>query len=389
MRSSSRGALALLACLLPALALSAPERATEDVIAERMLRVQTASGGWPKHLADGPVTYTRAFSAAEERVLSRSDRTDDATIDNDATTREIRHLADAWVSTGNAAYRDAALRGVDYLLAAQYRNGGWPQFHPDRSAYRAQITFNDNAMTQVVSLLQDIAEGKDSLSALTPLRGDRAEAAVQRAIALILDLQVRIDGVPTIWAAQYDETRLIPETARSYELPSLASAESVAIVRLLMRQVPTPRIAAAVEHAGAWFSAHGITDTAVERIGDPGKRPKDVRLVARPGQTVWARFYDLQQQKPLLVDRGGAIVLALADMSEERRTGYAWYGTWPEKLLRQELPAWRQQRAAVSAPALSTQPASSSPLTALRRDATTYHANLPMNIPVNAPDSSR
>jgi len=353
MRSSPRAALVLLACLLPVAALSAPIQATEDAVAERMLRVQTASGGWPKHLADGAVTYTRAFSPAEERVLAQPDRADDATIDNDATTREIKHLADAWVSTGNVAYRDAALRGVDYLLAAQYRNGGWPQFHPDRSSYRAQITFNDNAMTHVVNLLQDIAEGKGALSALRPLRGDRAEAAAQRAIALILDLQVRIDGVPTIWAAQYDEMRLVPETARSYELPSLASAESVAIVRLLMRQEPTPRIVAAVEHASTWFSAHGIRDTTVERIGEPGKRPTDVRLAARPGQTVWARFYDLQQQKPLLVDRGGAIVHALADMSEERRTGYAWYGTWPEKLLHQELPAWRQQRANVTAAAFT------------------------------------
>lgn len=353
MTLSQCAALALLACMFPVAVSAAPVQATKDVIAERMLRVQTASGGWPKHLADGPVTYTRAFSAAEEHVLAQTDRADDATIDNDATTREIKHLADAWVSTGNATYRDAALRGVDYLLAAQYRNGGWPQFHPDRSAYRAQITFNDNAMTHVVSVLQDIAEGNGSLSALTPLRGEMAATAVQRAIALILDLQVRIDGVPTIWAAQYDETRLVPETARSYELPSLASAESVAIVRLLMRQAPTPRIVAAVEHAGTWFSAHGLTDTAIERIGEPGKRPKDVRLVARSGQTVWARFYDLQQQKPLLVDRGGAIVAALADMSEERRTGYAWYGTWPEKLLLQELPAWRQQRANATATALT------------------------------------
>jgi len=164
-------------------------------------------------------------------------------------------------------------------------------------------------------------------------------------IALILDLQVRIDGTPTIWAAQYDETTLQPATARSYELPSLATAESVAIVRLLMRQPPSPRIVDAIEHAARWFDAHDLEDTAIERHGTAGQRPRDVRLVARPGSTVWARFYDLQRQQPLLVDRGGAIVASLEDMSAERRTGYAWYGVWPQGLLARELPKWRQGHA--------------------------------------------
>jgi len=335
-----------LAALLAGLAAdTAAFAAGPDPVAERMLQAQTTSGGWPKHLAGKAIDYAKPFDAAAGAALAEPERADDATIDNDATTREIVHLAEAWRAHGDDRYRDAALRGVDYLLAAQYANGGWPQFYPDRSSYRSQVTFNDNAMTQVVGLLQDIAEGEGALAALTPLRGAAAAAAVERAIALILDLQVRIDGTPTIWAAQYDETTLQPATARSYELPSLATAESVAIVRLLMRQPPSPRIVDAVEHAAAWFETHGLADTAFERSGRDGTRPRDVRLIARPGTTSWARFYDLQRQQPLLVDRGGAVVASLADMSEERRTGYAWYGTWPEALLHKALPQWRRRHA--------------------------------------------
>lgn len=316
-----------------------------DPVAERMLQAQTASGGWPKHLDGKAIDYAKPFEAAAIAALAAADRADDATIDNDATTREIAHLSLAWRTHGDARYRDAAVRGVDYLLAAQYANGGWPQFHPDRSSYRGQVTFNDDAMTRVVGLLQDIAEGEGAVAPLQPLRGEAAANAVERALALILDLQVRIAGTPTIWAAQYDETTLRPATARSYELPSLATAESVAIVRLLMRQPPSPRIVDAIDHAARWFDAHDLEDTAIERVGTAGQRPRDVRLVARPGSTVWARFYDLQRQQPLLVDRGGTIVASLEDMSAERRTGYAWYGVWPQALLARDLRKWRQRHA--------------------------------------------
>lgn len=337
------GALAASACVVAA------ER---DAVADRMLETQTASGGWPKHLAGKAIDYARPFNADERAALAQSDRADDATIDNDATTREIVHLARAWQDTGVARYRDAALRGVDYLLDAQYANGGWPQFHPDRSGYRSQVTFNDDAMTQVVDLLQDIAEGQGDVEALAPLRGEAARAAVDRAIALVLDLQVRINGEPTIWAAQYDEVTLVPATARIYELPSLASAESVNIVRLLMRQPdPSPAIVEAIEHAGEWFAAHVLANAAIERDGAIGKRPRDVRLVERPGASLWARFYDIEGQQPLLVDRSGDIVGSLPEMSHERRTGYAWYGVWPERLLEKELPAWRHRLATSRVPA--------------------------------------
>jgi hypothetical protein len=36
----------------------------------------------------------------------------------------------------------------------------------------------------------------------------------------------------------------------------------------------------------------------------------------------------------------------LAEIGYERRNGYAWLGTWPQRLLEQEYPAWKRQRAA-------------------------------------------
>ncbi len=333
-------ALALgLATALPAGAATATVRS--DPVAENMLRLQTASGGWSKHYRGRAVDYRQPLDEAALRQLRDPARVDDATIDNNATTSEIAYLARAYRDTGNPAYLEAARRGVDYLLAAQYPGGGWPQFHPDHSGYRSQVTLNDDAMVHVVGLLQDVAEGRDGLDALGPDHARRAAQAATRGLDCLLRLQVVLDGRPTIWAAQYDRDTLQPARARSYELPSLASAESVGVLRLLMRQPrPDARIVAAVEAGAAWLQAHRIDGLALERFDGPDGR--DARLVPRPGAGLWARFYDLQRQQPLVVERDGSIV-PFEQLSRERRAGYAWYGTWPQRLLESELPQWRRR----------------------------------------------
>ena len=283
--------LLLLAWWLPAMAATA----TVDAVAENMLLLQTTSGGWSKHYHDKAVDYRHVFDDAERVALHAADRVDDATIDNKATTYEITYLAEAYARSGNPAYLHAARRGVDYLLAAQYANGGWPQYYPDRSLYRHQVTFNDDAMTRVLNLLQDIAEGKAALAALTPEYGERARQAVQRGIGCVVATQVRIDGRGTIWAAQYDETNLQPAKARAYELPSLATSESVGVLRLLIRQPqPSPQVLAAVESAAQWLDTHRMRDVAVEKIDAANEQSgRDVRIVAAPGASMWARFYAL------------------------------------------------------------------------------------------------
>lgn len=321
-----------------------------DPVAENMLLLQTASGGWSKHYRGKKVDYERRYDAGERAALRAPDRADDSTLDNKATTREIAYLVQAHARTGNRAYLDGARRGVGYLLRAQYANGGWPQYFPDHSSYRHQVTLNDDAMVHAIGLLQDIAEGEGAMSVLTAEFGARAAAAAQRGIDSLLALQVRIDGTPTIWAAQYDETTLQPAKARAYELPSLAVAESVGVMRLLMRQPrPDARTVAAIESAARWLEAHRIRDLALERIDAPAEDTgKDVLVVSRHGASLWARFYDLERQQPLFVDRDSQPV-PFAALPNERRTGYAWYGTWPEKLLAQELPRWREVHAAGAA----------------------------------------
>ncbi|MFA0924585.1 pectate lyase [Xanthomonas fragariae] len=324
--------------------LLAPLSALADNIADNMVLLQTASGGWSKQYKGAAVDYTRTFTAAEIAELQQPGRKDDATIDNKATTYEIGYLSTLYKTEKNAKYVAAAKRGVDYLFKAQYANGGWPQFYPDLSSYHHQITYNDEAMVRVLNLLQDISQGKgDTGALLRASHGARARRAVRKGLKCVLATQVRIGGTLTIWGAQYDEVTLTPDKARAYELASLASSESVGVVRFLMRQHnPSARIKRAVDAAARWFDTHRMHDLATRKVDDPTQETgKDVILVAQPGASLWARFYDLQHQRPLYANRQGVALTDYMKVPNERRVGYAWHGIWPDKILKDEIPTWR------------------------------------------------
>ncbi|WP_204266508.1 pectate lyase, partial [Enterobacter hormaechei] len=67
------------------------------------------------------------------------------TIDNNATTSELRFLARVQAMAPGAEgerYRAAFLKGVRYLLEAQFPNGGWPQIYPLQGGYHDALTYN-------------------------------------------------------------------------------------------------------------------------------------------------------------------------------------------------------------------------------------------------------
>ena len=115
------------------------------------------------------------------------------TIDNGATYTQIRYLARVYESTRRERFRDGMLRGVDFLLAAQYANGGWPQFYPIRQGYYEHVTFNDGAMIGVMRLLRDVAQGRASFASVDAERRSRAAAAIGKGLNVILRTQVEFE----------------------------------------------------------------------------------------------------------------------------------------------------------------------------------------------------
>jgi len=301
-------------------------------IADGVVRHQAPDGGWPKNtdLAAAP-----AQGSAQP-----------STFDNNATTLPMEFLAHV-ISAGRSGYRSSFERGLDYILAAQYANGGWPQYYPLRGGYYDQITFNDDAMVRVLALLREVAAGRPPYAFVDAARRERAAHAVERGTELILRAQVRQNGVLTAWCAQHDRETLAPAWARAYEPPSLSGQETVDIVRFLMQiESPSPEVVAAVEGAAAWLQSVAIAGTRVEdfRAAD-GQRDRRIVHDANAPR-MWARFYELETNRPIFLGRDSTIRYSFAEIEPERRAGYNYYGVWAERLLGVQYPAWRARHTA-------------------------------------------
>ena len=186
------------------------------------------------------------------------------------------------------------------MFAAQYPNGGFPQIYPLAGGYHDAVTFNDDAMVQVIELLRDIRDGKPELSFVPSDLRSQAGPCVARAIDCILATQLKTaDGALSVWCQQHDALTLKPCAARNFEPAALCSNESASLAKFLMSiPNPPPRIVAAVNATMVWFDRTAVHNVAWSRQNGGGQ------LVARPGApALWARMYEFGTNQPIFGDR--------------------------------------------------------------------------------------
>ena len=310
-------------------------------IADNLLLYQHDNGGWEKNIdmASPLGSATRASVLAARKEAH-------TTIDNEATYTQMNFLARVFTATGKSEYQDAFSRGLDYLLKAQYANGGWPQFYPLRHGYWDHITYNDDAMVGVMETLRAISTGAADYAFTSASERAKAREALEKGVQCILKTQVMVGGKLTVWCAQHDERTLAPAMARKYELISLSGSESVGIVRFLMGiDHPSKQVVDAVEAAVAWFQLTKINGIRIDHKPAP-ETPKgwDTVVVADAGAPpMWARFYELETNRPLFSSRDSVRKYSLAEIEYERRNGYRWYVDRPAKLLNEEYPRWKSE----------------------------------------------
>jgi PelA/Pel-15E family pectate lyase len=309
-------------------------------VADNIVSFQTPAGGWGKNVnRSGPLRRKGEHYAPIDDdpsggvVTAAKGWNYVGTIDNDATTTELAFLARVQAALPGAdgdAYRKAFDKGVNYLLASQYPNGGFPQVYPLQGGYHDAITYNDNAFAQVADLLATVAARQGDYAFVAPELGARARAAHGRAIKVLLASQVRVNGQLTGWCQQHDALTLAPVGARNFEPVALSSSETSRLLTLLMRlPQPTPEIVAAVDGGAAWLKRVAVYDVGWTPKGENGRF-----LEARPGAgPMWPRMVDIATMKPIFGDRDGTIHTDVNELSKERRDGYGWYGTGPASAL--------------------------------------------------------
>lgn len=290
-------------------------------VMENILSFQTPSGGWSKRtdMGQSPRKPGQAFGTEAEYI---------PTFDNGATSTQLHLLAKAWQATKDQRYADAFTRGLSLILVAQYPNGGWPQSFPLRGGYHDHITYNDALMRDLMQLLLNVSLAKNEFSFATNAQQQAASESLQRALDCVLKTQVISSNTLTIWGAQYDAKTLQPAKARAYEMASLASSESVAILDFLMNlENPAPAIVKSVHGAAHWYEQHKIAGKSWVRGAAQLTDDKN----AAP---FWSRFYEIGTNKPIFGDRDNSIFYDVGKVSEERRRGYAWYTTAPNEVLK-------------------------------------------------------
>ena len=319
-------------------------------IADNVLLYQHDNGGWIKN------TDMAAPLSLEERARVQKEKSDatESTIDNQSTYPQIAYLARVNLARPNPAYQAAVVKGLDYLLAAQYANGGWPQYFPLRKGYYTHITFNDDAMIGVMKLLRDVGENDPAYRFLDATHKEKSRQAVQRGIDCILKTQIIVNGKKTGWCQQHDEKTFAPAPARKFEPIALTTNETVPIVEFLMdTSKPTDAIKAAIEGAVVWLKTAQVNGIRYARKPAPGT-PKGYDMVVEPDPNappIWSRMVEIGTNKPLFMGRDSVPKYKVSEIEYERRVGYQWYGMRPAKLIDQEYPAWKARVAAASSAA--------------------------------------
>ncbi len=285
-----------------------------------ILSFQTPSGGWSKRtdMSKQPRQKGEAFGVEKDYI---------PTFDNDATSTQLQLLAKAYSITHKKNYAQAFERGLQLILDAQYPNGGWPQNYPLVGGYHDQITYNDNLIKDLMTLLYEVSSSKNEFAFVSKSLRVKAQESFNKGLDCIKKTQVVFNGQLTIWGAQHDRITLASTKARNFEMVSLASAESAYLLDFLMDlKNPDTELVHAIHAAAKWLDDNKII----------GKRWVRNELSLQDDPTaapMWARFYEIGTNKPVFGDRDSTVHYAIGEISEERRKGYGWYNNIGNKAL--------------------------------------------------------
>ena len=88
-------------------------------IADNLVLFQKINGGWPKNY-----DFFAILTDKQKDSVAKGKNVLNTTFDNGNTYTQIAALSIAYSATKIEKYKSAALKGLDFLLSAHYKNGG-------------------------------------------------------------------------------------------------------------------------------------------------------------------------------------------------------------------------------------------------------------------------
>lgn len=262
--------------------------------AQALINCQLESGGWSDDFdfdADDPARYRLRKPIVKIDETRQKKLRNLTTLDDDKTQSAmlfLLELAHDPAFKDDKELHDSLAYAFDHLLAAQAKNGGWPQQFDSpadpngkvkkasfpqewpheypKQSYYSYYTLNDDNLLNTVNLLLRAWELTGNIRYL--------DSAKRCGDFLLL---AQFEGDQAAWAQQYNED-MEPVWARKFEPPALTSTESIGACRTLVAiwlATGEEKYRAVIEPALDWLER--------SRLDDGG----------------WSRFYELRTNRPL------------------------------------------------------------------------------------------
>jgi len=152
------------------------------------------------------------------------------TFDDNVTQGATRFLLHLYLETLDPAYHSSLRKALDFILMAQYPNGGWPQRYPlsyeyaheEFDDYTSNYTLNDNAMNNTIRTLLEayVALGNEEYLESARRGGD---------FFMISQGPKELPG----WAEQFD-MNIQPDWGRTHEPPAIGTRQTAHTLDMLM-----------------------------------------------------------------------------------------------------------------------------------------------------------
>lgn len=266
-------------------ALLAGTASLDTTAADTIVALQNEDGGF----AVLPDNFEMAQTGASLGSLKGA-----SSIENGATTAELKYLAKYITENKpeDSKYQDAFIKGIKFLLSTQLDNGGWTMQPNGGSGFNGNIEVGNSAMTEVLTLLSDIAvlNNQNYVFARKVMNVDAIKSAVEKGNDFIVASQISNNNKKAGWASQYDKAGKVT-MGRTYERASVSSYTTKAVVDYLMTiHNPSQAVKDAVESAYSWLKDVKIADKEQEVVKDTSMNNGfDVYFV--DGNGTWASNY--------------------------------------------------------------------------------------------------